>query len=203
VLICLLIAKSLLRLDSIILLKKSNQKTIVIISIKASNLISFLETERISPIIKFENLSRFPLIESKTIPNAIPAEENTPIIVSEDDFSLSVTYDIPRAKTIENIKTEKLELENPKTAPSEAPVRAQCPIASEKKAILLCTIIVPTSAKAGEINNIAKRAFFMKLYSIHENGKIISKTLYILIIWCSCLNSKIGYIGYNYISVCY
>ena len=62
----------------------------------------------------------------------------------------------------------------PSTIPMAIPVNAECPSASEKKAILLFTIIVPNMAKIGEIKIMARKAFFIKAYSINSNGKIVS-----------------------------
>lgn len=66
-----------------------------------------------------------------------------------------------------------------KITPSAIPVSAQCPKASEKNDILLLTIMVPMSPNRGVINKIATKAFFMKLNSTHENGKIFSSNKYI------------------------
>ena len=43
------------------------------------------------------------------------------------------------------------------------PVSALCPSASEKKAILLSTAIVPSTPNSGVISSIAKSAFFMNV----------------------------------------
>ena len=65
----------------------------------------------------------------------------------------------------------------PNNIPIAIPVNAECPSASEKKAILLLTIIVPNIAKIGDINNIAISAFFIKAYDIKSNGIIVSSIL--------------------------
>ena len=49
----------------------------------------------------------------------------------------------------------------PNTIPIAIPVNAECPNASEKKAILLLTIIVPNIANIGVIKIIAINAFFI------------------------------------------
>lgn len=50
--------------------------------------------------------------------------------------------------------------------------------ASEKKAILLFTIIVPKIAKIGDIKTIAISAFFINAYDIKSKGNIVSNILY-------------------------
>lgn len=52
--------------------------------------------------------------------------------------------------------------------------------ASEKKAILLFTIIVPKIANIGDIKITAIKAFFMNSYDINSKGNIISNILYII-----------------------
>lgn len=52
--------------------------------------------------------------------------------------------------------------------------------ASEKKAILLFTIIVPKIANIGDIKTTAINAFFINSYDINLNGSIVSNTLYII-----------------------
>ena len=51
----------------------------------------------------------------------------------------------------------------PSNIPIAIPVKAECPNASEKNAILLFTIIVPNIAKIGVINSIANNAFFINV----------------------------------------
>ena len=57
------------------------------------------------------------------------------------------------------------------------PVKAECPNASEKNAILLLTIMVPNTAKMGVTKIMAINAFFIKVYCINSNGKIASNIL--------------------------
>ena len=73
----------------------------------------------------------------------------------------------------------------PKIVPIATPVIAECPRASEKKAMRLFTIIVPNIPNSGVIMRIASIAFFIKSYSIQENGSSISIILYILSILVS------------------
>lgn len=61
--------------------------------------------------------------------------------------------------------------------PMAIPVRAECPNASEKNAILLLTIMVPNMAKIGVTNTIAINAFFINAYCINSNGKVVSNIL--------------------------
>nr|WP_301004310.1 hypothetical protein [uncultured Bacteroides sp.] len=65
---------------------------------------------------------------------------------------------------------------NPNTVPIPIPVKALCPNASEKKAILLFTAIVPSNANKGAKNSIANKAFFIKSYCKNEKGIFSNKS---------------------------
>jgi hypothetical protein len=65
-------------------------------------------------------------------------------------------------------------LTTPKIVPIATPVNAECPSASEKKAIRLFTIIVPKIPKSGVMIRIANRAFFIKSYFTQANGRSVS-----------------------------
>ena len=65
----------------------------------------------------------------------------------------------------------------PTSAPTAMPVNAPCPSESEKNAMRLETTIVLSSPKSGVMRRIARSAFFMNVYSIHANGRSVSRTL--------------------------
>lgn len=81
---------------------------IIIAKISAMNneKISFLEIDRISPIKYPEYFANPPFMDKITIPRAIPAEENMPIIVSDEDMPDSIMLEIPSEKMIANAKIE-------------------------------------------------------------------------------------------------
>ena len=64
--------------------------------------------------------------------------------------------------TAKNI-TDIFTLDIPNRVPIAIPHIAECPRASEKKAILLFTIIVPNIANTGDTNIIAINAFFINV----------------------------------------
>ena len=67
------------------------------------------------------------------------------------------------AQRMPKTSIESIWLSMPSTTPMAMPVSALCPSASEKKAILLSTAIVPSMPKSGVISSIASRAFFMNV----------------------------------------
>ena len=80
----------------------------------------------------------------------------------------------------------------PKIVPTAIPVKAEWPKASEKKAILLLITIVPRIPNKGVIMIIASSAFFIKLYSTHENGRSFSIISYRVFIELPCLSYLIS-----------
>ena len=64
--------------------------------------------DNISPTKYAEYLAKFPEKDSKNIPKAIPVEEKTLIIVSEEETSDCMIPEIPNANKTENkiIETE-------------------------------------------------------------------------------------------------
>ena len=91
-----------LRLAIINLLNETTHTAKTIIRIIARACISFLLMDKISPIKYPEYFENPHLADNITIPSAIPAEENTPIIVSDEDIFDSIILDIPSANKIEN-----------------------------------------------------------------------------------------------------
>ncbi len=142
--------------------------------------ISFGVMERISPIKYPEYFAKPPYAERITTPSAIPIEENTPIIVSDEEIFDSIMLEIPSENNTAKPKREIAILSTPSITPIAIPVNAQWPIASEKNDILLFTIIVPTSPNKGAIRIIAKKAFFIKVNSTQEKGNKVSSKLYII-----------------------
>lgn len=125
-----------------------------------------------SPIRKDEYLANPPPLERITVPMAIDADENTPIIVSVEDVLFLLTIDIRMARTRENKSMAHKGLPIPRITPIAIPVKVEWPIASEKKASLLLTTIVLKSPNVGATNKIAKNAFFIKLKLSHSKGNI-------------------------------
>ena len=99
---CLLEARSELMLESKSLLKATTHIAITNIKTMNSRPISDLLMDNISPIRYDEYFEKPPLNDNKTIPIDMPIDENTPIIVSEDETSDSITNDIRSAKTMAN-----------------------------------------------------------------------------------------------------
>ena len=106
---------------------------------------------------------KLPLCASIAKPSAMAIEENTLIIVSAPYVVLFFTQFSSNAKiTAKNI-TDIFTLDIPSSVPMAIPHIAECPRASEKKAILLFTIIVPNIANTGDTNIIAINAFFINV----------------------------------------
>ncbi|OPZ84270.1 MAG: hypothetical protein BWY74_04247 [Firmicutes bacterium ADurb.Bin419] len=103
-----------------------------------------------------------PPTDKSTKPPDIAIEENTPIVVSVDVLLLFFTIVISIENTMEKQTAESTGFKMPNMLPIATPVNAPWPNASEKKAILLLTIIVPSIPKIGEIIRMASNAFFMK-----------------------------------------
>ncbi len=122
---------------------------------------------KISPTNKLEYLEKLPPFDKITRPRAVLKEENTEMIVSVDTVFLDFIRFNTSANIMANMTIEIFVSMTPSTTPIAIPVKAECPRASEKKAILLLTIIVPRIPNKGVISRIAKKAFFIKSYCIH------------------------------------
>ena len=103
------------------------------------------------------------------MPRAIAVEEKTLMMVSEEDIP-SFTFVMARLRKMPKAIIQNKGSHKPKSMPIPTPVKALCPNASEKNAILLLTVMVPKSAKRGASNNTAKKAFFIKSYCKKEKG---------------------------------
>ena len=79
-----------------------------------------------------------------------------------------------KAKAIANTHMERLVSSIPNTTPMAMPVRAECPKASEKKAIFRFTIMVPIIPNKGVMISTARKAYFIKSYSSQEKIPMIS-----------------------------
>jgi hypothetical protein len=121
-----------------------------------------------SPIRKREYLVNPPPRERITIPKATAVEENTPIIVSAEVVVEALTIDIPSARRMEKASIAHNGSRIPKTTPMAIPVKAEWPKASEKKAILLLTTMVPKRPNRGVTNKTANRAFCIKMWVAHS-----------------------------------
>ena len=101
-------------------------------------------------------------------------DENTPMIVSVDEAPLFLIIVIAMAKQIENNVAPHIGFKPPKRIPRAIPVKAPWPKESAKKDILLLTTIVLRNPKRGVTINTASKAFFIKVYDSHWNGKSVS-----------------------------
>lgn len=131
---------------------------------------------KISPTRYFWYLLKFPKLDKSTIPKATDVEENTPMIVSALDFPFIfiVMIAVPNRRENKTILTVTSLI--PNKIPKAIPVRAECPMASLKNAILFDTTLVPKRPNNGDAKKIANKAFFIKFGSAQENGSIKSKT---------------------------
>ena len=86
------------------------------------------------------------------------------MMVSEEAILAAFTFVMTKLRKIPNASIARMGLSNPKSTPSPMPVKALCPRASEKNAILLFTAMVPKRAKSGAISTAARKAFFIKSY---------------------------------------
>ena len=163
----LLFASVSLILKACSLLKQNPQKTNVITKIPHNLIISFGVILKISPTIKPEYCKNAPFLARIARPTAVPSEENTEITVSVDKVFLRLIQFNKKANAIANTIIEILVSDTPRITPIAIPVKAECPSASEKNAILLFTIIVPKIPNNGVIMSMASNAFFIKSYCIN------------------------------------
>jgi hypothetical protein len=174
VLIFLLRARDVLIPDAWILLKQRNQKIRVAIKITIKKRISLKPMLKISPTSNPVYFEKLPPRDKITSPIDMLREEKTEITVSVETVFLRFILFNNMANAIANISIAILVSARPNKVPIATPVSAECPKASEKKAILLFTIIVPRIPNKGVIIRIARRAFFIKLYCTQENGRTVS-----------------------------
>ncbi len=81
--------------------------------------------------------------------NCMLNDENTLITVSAEALPLFLIFVIKRPIKTPNAMRDIISFFTPKSTPNAIPVKALCPKASEKNAILLLTAIVPKIAISG------------------------------------------------------
>ena len=117
-----------------------------------------------SPTSRALYLENPPLRDSIISPRAMPAEENTEIVVSAPVFPFWLMRLMSSAHRMPNTSRLTVSFRMPRSSPRPTPARALWPRASEKNAIFLLTAMVPSSPKRGVSISSARRAFFMKPY---------------------------------------
>ena len=133
-------------------------------NIKNRYTISLRVILKISPTNRLEYLLKFPPRDKIARPMAIQQEENTEMIVSVDAVLLLLIQFNNNAKAIPKITMDRFVSGIPNTTPTAIPVKAECPSASEKNAILLLTIIVPNIPNNGVMISTAINALTIKSY---------------------------------------
>lgn len=159
------------------LLNPRNQNRSVTRKIITNKPISPALMLNMSPTRRFEYFENSPPWDRIIRPKAMLKEENTEITVSVDTVFLLFILFSNNANRTAKISMDRFISANPNIDPSAIPVKAECPRASEKNAIRLLTIIVPRIPNRGVMINMARRAFFINVYSVHENGRSISMIL--------------------------
>ena len=127
-----------------------------------------------SPIRYELYLLKEPPNDSSASPSASAIDANTLMIVSAPYVVLSLTKFSSTENSTANTIIDRLMSMNPNTTPTAMPQSAECPIASEKNAIFLFTIIVPISANIGADIRMASNAFFMNVNEMKSNGSSTS-----------------------------
>ena len=103
------------------------------------------------------------------IPRATTVEKKTPMTVSDESPVRPLTRVMATATMAPNA-TIVQEGETPRRTPRATPVKAEWPIASEKKAIRCWTSGTPSAAAAGAVRSSARSARFMNAGSAKANG---------------------------------
>ena len=120
-------------------------------------------TLRMSPMRRLLNLVKlFPPSVARKMPRATAVDEKTPMTVSLAMRVLLCTQVKSRANTTASATAHQVASTRPHRVPMATPVKAECPRASEKKAMRFSTTMVDSSPKRGEMTRMASRAFFMK-----------------------------------------
>ncbi|CVI72390.1 hypothetical protein BN3660_02575 [Eubacteriaceae bacterium CHKCI004] len=104
-------------------------------------------------------------MDSTASPTARPQEANTLMTVSAPALPRYLIQFKSRANKIPKRIMDRVVSVMPSITPRAIPVMAEWPRASEKNAILLFTIIVPSSPNRGVISSTAASAFFINSYS--------------------------------------
>ena len=120
-------------------------------------------TARMSPISSEEYFANCPPRARISRPAAMEVEEKTEMMVSVEAEPDCLIRQIRIAHTTPKISMASRSFRRPRMIPRPMPVSAECPSASEKKAIWWFTAIVPSRPSIGVSSSTASRAFFMKL----------------------------------------
>ena len=99
-------------------------------------------------------------------------------MVSAELFPLVFTVIMAKPKIRLNPTIATMGSFIPKSTPKAIPVRAEWPMASEKKDILLDTTKLPKVPKRGAATSTANRAFFIKFGSSQLKGRMVSMKAY-------------------------
>ena len=145
-------------------LKQNSQKITVstkAISRPASSVRVML---KISPMSRELYLEKLPPTDSTASPMARPQEAKTLMTVSAPALPRYLIQFKSRANRIPKMIMDKVVSVMPRITPRAMPVMAECPSASEKNAILLLTIMVPSRPKSGVMSRMAISAFFINSY---------------------------------------
>ena len=161
--------------ESIMWLKEVTHSTTSRARITARSAISLGATLRMSPMSRVLNLVKLcPPRVLRKMPSATAAEEKTLMAVSLAMRVFCRTRVNSRAMTTAKITAAQVGWLRPHRAPMAMPVKAECPRASEKKAIRLSTTIVDRRPNRGVMTSTASRAFFMKSMvpgAAHSKGR--------------------------------
>lgn len=162
-------ATFVLKLDKSILLKFGITISISSIVEKNRTNKSLSDTVSIDPNNTLSNICELTFDETKMIsvpPSAIEIDKNIPIKVSDDIFVLFLVKFISIAKTTQYVNSIIYgdSYGSPSNTPSAIPVKAACPIDSEKNAILFVTTIVPRPPRMGPMNNADSNELITKAY---------------------------------------
>lgn len=162
-------ATFVLKLDKSILLKFGITISISSIVEKNRTNKSLSDTVSIDPNNTLSSICELTFDETKIIsvpPSAIEIDKNIPIKVSDDIFVLFLVKLINIAKTTQYVNSIIYgdSYGSPNNTPSAIPVKAACPIDSEKNAILFVTTIVPRPPRMGPMNNADSNELITKAY---------------------------------------
>lgn len=162
-------ATFVLKLDKSILLKFGITISISSIVEKNRTNKSLSDTVSIDPNNTLSSICELTFDETKMIsvpPRAIEIDKNIPIKVSDDIFVLFLVKLISIAKTTQYVNSIIYgdSYGSPSNTPSAIPVKAACPIDSEKNAILFVTTIVPRPPRMGPMNNADSNELITKAY---------------------------------------
>ena len=152
-------------------LKHISHRIRIAASVMVSKMISLFVMLNMSPIKRLWYREKLPDTDKSTSPSATPHAEKTPMTVSVEESREFLIRFISSANTIANIIIAGLYSDRPSMTPIPTPVSEEWPRASEKNAIPLLTIRVPSIANSGMIRITARNAFRMNSYCHQPNNK--------------------------------